>query len=482
MTRFTTVSNPGLSIWLSAVRDVARQSHTAAQAPNEETELLKHPLMQAAVRHTRHSGSSQAILDPDFQFDDDPLAHISHLAFIIANARIHQLEELAEKAEDKLFRLYSSRDPDWVKCIATYTEYYWRGQKPHYHNWQVEGHNNLNYSVIENCLKKDARVGMIGDWGTGMDDALKLVEAMLDLGVDAILHLGDVYYSGTDSEFQHHIVDSFEQAFVKTGKRVPVFSIPGNHDYYCGAAGFYERALSLNRPPNLAKGWEQEASYFCLRTEDNMWQFLGMDTGLNGRFLLHYPPLDPVTPFLDPAEIEWHHDKLTTFPGTTILLSHHQVFSQHLRLMDESAEPWLNAHLRNTFSPFLDNIAAWFWGHEHNLALFQDGLFKLAKGRLLGCSAYEQTGDPYAAFDQSYLDNVPYLSAKTNWRVAKSVENSDYYNHAFAVLDFARKTNLSPIHCTYYGFPSWGENPPTNYQPKELYAEDIYPTSATRCN
>lgn len=479
MTRFVTVHDASLSMWLSAVQDVARQSYAASGAnasiaKMNSTKVLHHPMMQAAMSHAQRATSAKAILNPDLSFDGNQLAHISHLAFIFANAKIHQLESLAEESEEKLFRLYSSRDPDWLKCIATYTEYYGRGEKPQYHNWKVEGNHDLNYSVISHRLKNNARVGIIGDWGTGMEDARKLLEAMLDLNVDAVIHLGDVYYSGTDWEFQHHIVDAFEQAFAHSGKRVPVFSIPGNHDYYSGGKGFYEKALSLNNSPQLEQGWQQEASYFCLRTEDDTWQFLGMDTGLNGRYLLHYPPLAPVTPYLEDSEIEWHQDKLKNFTGTTILLSHHQLFSQHIKLEDQPNESWLNHNLLTTFDSFFDRIAIWFWGHEHNLVLFQDGLFNLEKGRLIGCSAYEQTGDPYAPLDKSFAKHVPYIQTQTQWKVSPSTEDPAYYNHAFAILDFARKTQSSPIRCSYYMFPSWGEHPPAGCQPRELYSEDIY--------
>lgn len=464
MTRFTTVSDPDLSLWLSAVHEVVQ--------------VRNHPLMQAAVQHAQISSLSSDPLNPLLSSFDDPLAHISHLTFVLANALIHNMKSLEDEVEEKLFRLYSDRDPHWAEIAIVYKAYYRRGREPHYHSWTVEGHNNPNYSVIPNRLKNDAKVGLIADWGTGMPDAAKLVEAMLGLNVDAIIHLGDVYYAGTDKEFQHHIVETFEQVFAETGKRVPVFSIPGNHDYYAGAKGFYEKSLSLNsRSYKLETGWQQEASYFCLRTQDDMWQFLGMDTGLHGHSLEEDKPSNPLPPYVDESEIEWHHDKLNAqnFQGTTILLSHHQLFSQHNRLTGGDAnQPWLNPHLWESFHAYFDRVAAWFWGHEHNLALFKDGLFDLSKGRLIGCSAYEESGNPYAPVNLLYTEQVPYINDQADWRVSASAEDPKYYNHAFAILDFARKDALDPIRCTYYMFPSWGETPPTICQPTELYSEDIH--------
>jgi hypothetical protein len=119
---------------------------------------------------------------------------------------------------------------------------------------------------------------------------------------------------------------------------------------------------------------KQSASYFCLRTADNGWQFLGLDTGYNGHYMNvppaaqqavldhlhigeisapmdqsdpHWPtdcnpyfrrasggnlPVQDPTAALDqvtvrPDELVWHLDKLADFPGRSILLSHHQLYS-----------------------------------------------------------------------------------------------------------------------------------------------------------
>src|SRR5439155_15687503 len=115
---------------------------------------------------------------------------------------------------------------------------------------------------------------------------------------------------------------------------------------------------------------------------------------------------------LEPDEIVWHRDKLVNFAGATILLSHHQLFSAHATIngsaSSESEFPYLNPNLLNTFEPFFaSDVAAWLWGHEHNFVLFQNGLFGLSKGRLLGASAFEElvSESPYEVEHPS----VPYL-------------------------------------------------------------------------
>src|SRR5262249_6169357 len=156
-------------------------------------------------------------------------------------------------------------------------------------------------------------------------------------------------------------------------------------DYYSGGAGFYTTIDKVNA--SLPAACQQKASYFCLRTEDGNWQFLGMDTGLNDR-----NPVDQIAPSLEKSEQTWHQDKLENFAGTTVLSSHHQLFSANSPIK-KAGKRYLNEALDEVFHPYYDRIAAWFWGHEHNLVIFRDNqtfgeATGLRKGRLVGCSAY----------------------------------------------------------------------------------------------
>lgn len=165
MTRFTTVSDSRLALWLSAVSEVVNGS--AERSRREH--VLQHPMVQGAVRHAQISSTSGNTLNLDFSHPEDSTAHISHLSFVLANAKLQNSQQ-AEKNEEELQRLYSDRDPHWSKCVLKYIEYYLLGRKPHYRNWKQEGCNNLNYSLIENRLPNDARVGLIfrlGYWHAG---------------------------------------------------------------------------------------------------------------------------------------------------------------------------------------------------------------------------------------------------------------------------------------------------------------------------
>jgi len=306
----------------------------------------------------------------------------------------------------------------------------------------------MDYGVIKHRLPTNARLALIGDWGTGMPDAAAMLTTLIARSQPAaIIHLGDVYYSGTPQEAKYNFRDPLDKCCRDAGltARLPTFTLPGNHDYYSGGAGFYDTIDQLNEGD-----LSQQASYFCLRSSDDRWQILGLDTGHND----HVPglPFEPFyrAPGLVDSEVEWAQDKLERFPGNSLVLTHHQLFSARSPLNGPlSFRPQhLNRSLLDAFEPQFPKIAAWFWGHEHSLALFKDGLLGLRKGRLLGCSAFETpAGDGY---DRRFND-IDYQLP-----VVKLGMQSLWLNHGCATID------LGSEEIEYYQYPSWGnlEVPP----------------------
>jgi hypothetical protein len=132
--------------------------------------------------------------------------------------------------------------------------------------------------------------------------------------------------------------------------------------------------------------------------------------------------------------------------------------------------PYLNPFLFKTFMPyFRTKVAAWLWGHEHNFVLYENGILSgPAKGRLIGCSAYEEldSSDPYAV----NYPQVPYLDP-TQYRLSS---DGGYYNHGYAVIDLAKRTKpTDPIAIDYYEFPSWGKTRPPDPKPSSIYSEQL---------
>lgn len=469
--RFVTVPERNLSLWQAAVEQAVRQ-RGAGGVPRAE--LLSNPAIQAAtahaVAHREHEHFWNAAAEGlRTASEREVLRHLSKHAFEHAQAAVEaggpweKVEDAIrggmQKLEaDLLARLGARRfgriDPLWVECALIYAGYWAEsGDRLMYRDWTVEGESDPAYPAVDWRLPTPATVAVIGDWGTGMGDAEALLaEVFRRHQPDAVIHLGDVYYAGTKDECQANFVDVFERVFTKEGRRVPVYTIPGNHDYYDGGVGFYALIDALNATDG---SWRQRASYFCLRSADDRWQWLGMDTGQGDADPLHLNP----APALRPTEARWLADQVDGFPGQTILLSHHQVFSAHSTLDASSAKPYLNAALLGAFEGRLTRVPLWLWGHEHSLALYAGGLEGVARGRLVGSSAFQESldEDPYEVkhpeVTMQPFAGAPVLAGKIG----------DFYNHSYALVQLpatgagaAGAADAPSASVSYYQFPSWG--------------------------
>ncbi len=447
--RFVSVRDRELSLWQSAVDEAVATLGDPARAAamrdaatmlalrgvGKAPPLDASPAAATAAAAAPNTASAHAFLAKAF-FDQ-----------VNANQRHGAAASPAAFSFSNLitfFRDYSTADVlGWAQCAINYAKYLASGSgAPMYVT-----PTSMSFGVLDYRLPETAKVVMIGDWGANMTDNIAMLrEAMKKFRPDAIIHLGDVYYSGTAFECTRNVLNTMNSLVQSLGiARPPFFTIPGNHEYYSGGAGFYDMIGKVN---DGIAGARQQASYFCLRTANNTWQFLGMDTGYGD----HIPGL-AVGPSLQQPEALWHQDKLKNFGGSSILLSHHQLFSANSEIDKQSQRPYLNQSLLSTFSPYFDRVPAWFWGHEHNFAVFKDGQFGLKKGRLVGCSAYEESlqEDPYKVNYSAvaYADNMPKLSTST---FTTNVQK--FYNHAFALLD------ISPakIDVSYYEYPSWDQD------------------------
>jgi Calcineurin-like phosphoesterase len=476
------VRDRNTSLWQSAVRETFRRRNEPAdtQARIEHGVSLQ-ALSSINNRDINELAEASFPNDPTAQAKALENANASNLAFTAAGAQADDVPSQVSvfgKLGDLVGLVVKYSDWDligWAQCGLRYVEYYIAAHSsPPYRYWDENNPRDINFGIIDFELPATSKVLVIGDWGTHMDDNVALMRhALKQFTPDAIIHLGDVYYSGTVAECTTNVLDVMDGLIKELNiKRPPFFTIPGNHDYYSGGAGFFMTIDQVNK--SLPASCQQKASYFCLRTQDGNWQFLAMDTGLNDR-----NPVDQMAPALEKSEQIWHQDKLDNFAGTTILFSHHQLFSAHAPLKN-GPKPYLNDALNGVFRNYYDRIAAWFWGHEHNLVIFKnDQLFGdtlgLKKGRLVGCSAYEEAQDtkPYAinsaCTDVEYAPDMPVPLLKISDHKSPA---QTFYNHAFMLLEIAPEK----IVAKYYQYPSWDQDFRPDPEPSvenPIYTEDI---------
>lgn len=503
-----------LSMWQTLAESLQRYLHKDLSTSG----IRQLPFMQAIYAHVQEAqGEKLAGLTPDAALLAEKSKTFFELARIGAVAPpipSLTLAKTSDAEDDPDTRDYSDADSEWKWLAASWWEYMnmqqiengpwyqevaeglfnmsivgtaalgaqWFLQSSDdkirdiitYRQWNDNG--GLNFSKITWTLPNDAKVVMLGDWGTSNDDCKQLLKAIwAQENPAAFVHLGDIYYSGSKEECDNNFYNLFHQVATELGKQmVPVFTIPGNHEYYSMGEGFYYLIDKMNTSSNAKQG----GSYFCLRTADSKWQFLGMDTGQddNNPYVTALCPFAP-TLFGDrdsKGELAWHKDKLDNFGGQTILMSHHQLFTRDAsNKIDSDVEPYFSRYLHSYFSPYFNKIAAWYWGHEHSFAIYQDGIFGLAKGRLLGSSSYEvpQTNDDGVSYYDNDYPIVPY----SPHNVTPPVDADGFFYHACAVFDFKRTNPSDPINVKYYSFPSWAqyEEMPSNANLALMYSEQI---------
>ncbi len=444
------VRDRNMSIWQSAKYDNVDDSNTARNRPRRGSRPKPTGLAAALAENEGHPAGQAA-----------------------ASSVEQAVEAEAKQYIRGLIARYGDLDwRGWLSCLFQYIRYSFEARFPQYNDWRKQSPASLSYGVIDYRLPSTCKVLLIGDWATHMTDNVALLrQALKKLQPDAIIHLGDVYYSGTWQECRQNVLDVVD-ALVAELKitRPPFFALPGNHDYYSGGRGFYQMIGEINK---TLPGCEQKASYFCLRTADDRWQFLGMDTSYNDR-----NPINTSRPGLVHSEIAWHYDKLDQFPGTTVLLSHHQLVSAKEVLHPGGRLPCLNTKLQKIFHPYFDRVAAWFWGHEHCLIMFEDnlpltGVPPLRKGRLIGCSAYEElvAQEPYGVTKgceaAKFIKNMPLIKV-SNYRS----HLQKFYDHAFALLEVTPEK----ITAEYFSYPSWDQDFHMPAEPElkaPLYVEDL---------
>lgn len=198
----------------------------------------------------------------------------------------------------------------------------------------------------------DARLVVVGDWGTGLTwaqavgrEMAKHVAAAKGEGREVhVLHLGDVYYSGWKEEYRSRFLPYWPVR--SADEDVASWALNGNHDMYSGGHGYFGYLL---RDPRFAA--QNGSSYFCLQNGD--WQLLGLDSAYHDEDLAG-------------EQGEWVAKKQMASDRKTMLFTHHEPFSAYATL--ERPPPMLE-RLDKAFE--VRPIDAWLWGHEHLACVYQ---------------------------------------------------------------------------------------------------------------
>jgi len=248
-------------------------------------------------------------------------------------------------------------DPDWYVFIA-------EGVLERL----ADGNVPFNETPAEyEDLADDARLVVVGDWGTALPRARDVAARMQEVTGEAlaagrqvhVIHLGDIYYSGLESEDQRRFLDLWPVTLQQAGAGVTSWSLNGNHDMYSGGFGYFRTVLGDPRFRHQRSPDGEPTSFFRLRSPS--WDFIGLDTSWD-------------TDVTSAGQVAVLQDPQGGYVAATaaesarrlVLFSHHQLVSFY-------DKPDIGSTLPAKLAPVLNanRVTAWWWGHEHRAITYQ---------------------------------------------------------------------------------------------------------------
>jgi predicted phosphohydrolase len=297
----------------------------------------------------------------------------------------------ATKAPKKLFGEMSQTDGGWIACLAAKAFRNFAKRRPF-----------PDRPAEPATMADNARVYLVGDWGSGISRAKKIgerIRVMLDdegKRDQHVIHLGDVYYSGWPEEYDDHFLRDWP-VLPGAESKYGSWCLNGNHDMFSGGGGYFDYLLKDSRFKR-----QNGSSFFSL--ENRNWQILGLDSAWEDKDLAG-------------SQFEWVENRhAANKEKKSILMTHHQPFSA----FEKGADKLMRLIERNP-------VTAWFWGHEHRFAMYKPRE-DLQYARLLG-----HGGVPVWARSKSKKtpDTVEYVS---NRGFRSGIEQFALFG--FAVMDF----------------------------------------------
>ncbi|MGJ5205984.1 hypothetical protein [Bradyrhizobium sp. HKCCYLR20261] len=249
---------------------------------------------------------------------------------------------------------FDSTDPGWAYCFPAMV--------------LTEG-STPPFAVGKTIQIPDsATLALLGDWGGANPPALA-VGAAAKLS-DYLIHLGDVYYAGTNGG---DILDPYESTNlvdVWPGAVGRSFTLNSNHEMYAHATGY---ASALAQAPFSAQGGN------CFALYNNSFRIVGLDSA-------YYAPDNQLEDFPgymigslgpDGGQLQFLQQQISqlTAGQRLILLTHHNGLNLDGSIPTAADDPYL---LWQQVTRCLQQLPAaasqsvlWYWGHVHAGAVYR---------------------------------------------------------------------------------------------------------------
>ena len=314
---------------------------------------------------------------PPVDSQDGPEFIPSHPTLALVQSAME--EQLAEPTS----RHFNRRDPKWLSVLYHRLRTRARGKAPFPEHQQPE---DFRFDLPER-----GTIALVSDWGTGNVHAAAVAQQISARNPDHVVHLGDVYYSGTPREVQRNFLDMWRSYGPPHAR---YWALNANHDMYSGGYGYFQ---------HLLPAFGQPASYFNM--QNRFWRLVGLDSAyVNHNF--------------NTPQMAWLEGQLAG-DARTVLLTHHHLLSP-FRKRGNALEEWLDPYLTD------GRIYGWIWGHEHHLIEFAD--YRGVKCRCIGHGSL-----PYVPPDRR---RVRHPADIVRWETRPSPLQPSRGIHGFALLTF----------------------------------------------
>ncbi|MGO9296642.1 MAG: metallophosphoesterase family protein [Streptosporangiaceae bacterium] len=358
--------------------------------------LSRAPLVSMVQSHIEEALGDAGVPDPD--------EHSS-----LWSRLVHSVERDLHIAPGS----FTPDDPDWYVFIA-------KGVLERL----ADGNAPFNGTPAEyGNVADDARLVVVGDWGTALPRARDVAARMQEKIGEAlaagrqvhVIHLGDIYYSGLETEDQRRFLDLWPVTQEQADAGVTSWSLNGNHDMYSGGFGYFGTVLGDPRFRYQRSPDGKPTSFFRLRSPS--WDFVGLDTSWD-------------TDVTSAGQVAVLQDPQGSYVAAVaagsarklVLFSHHQLVSFY----DKSD---IGSTLPARLAPVLsgNRVTAWWWGHEHR-AITYEAAGGVRYPRCLGNGSVPVLPDP---------DPPPGSEPVITWHSTRTVREDGQHRtrFGFAVLD-----------------------------------------------
>ncbi len=230
-------------------------------------------------------------------------------------------------------------DRGWLEAGVIWLEYLVSGEKYEF--------PTSSPPVIH--VDKPVRIALAGDWATGdwgtpsnPAASTRVRKSIESLRPDFTIHLGDVYYAGTEINEKKSLVGLWPRGALGS------FALNSNHEMYSGAFPYFSEALG-----NSVFAVQNGHSLFAIETDD--WVIVGLDSAYESNIWNLYRD-GAIKSLAQTAFLRAQ----TAKNKKVVVLTHHNPLS-----LDGSEQNDLWRDVVRAF-PVGCVPAYWYWGHLHS--------------------------------------------------------------------------------------------------------------------